>query len=109
MACGKQPAYRYTSTFTEGAQAKISCPCGIEVVGDRTESAINQWVGLQNGILRFYREHLTSIDGRFLRRNWERVRQAAEYLISKDGNGDGVIEGAQPNTLDAAWFGKRIR
>jgi uncharacterized protein (DUF608 family) len=57
-------------------------------------------------ILRAYREHLASADGRFLDRLWPRVRQSLEYLIGLDTNGDGIIDGAQPNTLDAAWFGR---
>jgi len=57
-------------------------------------------------ILGVYREHQMSPDGSFLQRVWPKVKLAIEYMIRKDGNGDGIVEGAQPNTLDAAWFGK---
>ena len=57
-------------------------------------------------ILGVLREHQMSADDAFLRRLWPRVKQAIEYLIRKDGNADGMVEGAQPNTLDASWYGK---
>ncbi|MBN1420756.1 MAG: hypothetical protein JXP34_18440 [Planctomycetes bacterium] len=57
-------------------------------------------------VLRSYREHLMTADGAFLRRNWESIEKALGYLIRRDGNGDGIIEGAQHNTLDADWYGK---
>ncbi|MCD6332493.1 MAG: hypothetical protein J7L89_04395 [Bacteroidales bacterium] len=57
-------------------------------------------------ILGVYREHQMSTDDRFLKRIWPQVKKAMDYMIRKDANDDGVIEGAQPNTLDAAWYGK---
>jgi uncharacterized protein (DUF608 family) len=57
-------------------------------------------------ILGVYREHQMSGDNAFLTRLWPRVKKALEYMIRQDGNDDGVVEGAQPNTLDAAWYGK---
>ena len=57
-------------------------------------------------ILGCYREHQMTNDGVFLKRNWPKIKQAVQFLINLDGNGDGMIEGAQPNTLDAAWYGR---
>jgi uncharacterized protein (DUF608 family) len=56
-------------------------------------------------VLRAYREHQMSADDAFLKRNWPRVKKALEYLMEQDGNGDGILEGGQHNTLDSAWFG----
>ncbi|MHC4519085.1 MAG: GH116 family glycosyl hydrolase, partial [Planctomycetota bacterium] len=39
-------------------------------------------------------------------RIWPNVKRAMEYMIKADGNEDGMVEGAQANTLDAAWFGE---
>jgi uncharacterized protein (DUF608 family) len=56
-------------------------------------------------ILRALREHQMSTDDAFLKRNWPRIKKAMDWLIAKDGNGDGIIEGNQHNTLDTDWFG----
>ena len=56
-------------------------------------------------ILRALREHQMSADAKFLKRNWPKIKLATQWLISKDGNGDGIIEDKQHNTLDADWFG----
>lgn len=56
-------------------------------------------------ILRAYREHLTAADDEYLKATWPRIRQSIEYLIGCDGDANGIIEGEQYNTLDAAWFG----
>ena len=57
-------------------------------------------------ILGVLREHQMTADGAFLKRIWPKVKVAIDFLIRQDANDDGMIEGAQPNTLDAAWFGK---
>jgi non-lysosomal glucosylceramidase len=56
-------------------------------------------------ILRALREHQMSPDAAFLKRNWPQIKRATQWLIAKDGNGDGLIEGNQHNTLDTDWFG----
>ncbi|MEY4918639.1 MAG: hypothetical protein RL616_2552, partial [Verrucomicrobiota bacterium] len=64
-------------------------------------------VDSQSGyILRALREYQMSGDDKFLRRIWPKVKLAMEWLIKKDGNGDGLIESNQHNTLDTDWFGK---
>ena len=58
-------------------------------------------------ILRAYREHLMSPDNRFLMRNWSKIKKAMLFTINTwDKDRDGILEGPQPNTLDAAWYGK---
>ncbi len=57
-------------------------------------------------ILGMLREHQMSPDDQFLKRLWPKVKQSVEFLIRHDGNADGILEGSQPNTLDAAWYGK---
>jgi uncharacterized protein (DUF608 family) len=57
-------------------------------------------------ILRAYRDHQMSADSEFLRQNWGSIKKAIQYLIRQDGNGDGILKGAQHNTLDAAWYGE---
>jgi hypothetical protein len=56
-------------------------------------------------VLRALREHQMTSDDAWLMRNWPGIRQAIEWLIAKDGNGDGLIESNQHNTLDTDWFG----
>ena len=57
-------------------------------------------------VLRAYREHQMTADAAFLARNWPAIARALSYLIRQDGDGDGLLEGAQHNTLDADWYGR---
>lgn len=57
-------------------------------------------------ILRTYREHQMSPDNAFLTRVWPRVKKAARCIIDGDKNKDGLLEGAQYNTLDTVWYGE---
>ena len=57
-------------------------------------------------ILRTFREHQMSPDDQFLRRLWPKVRKSIEFLMSKDPNAEGIIQGPQHNTLDADWYGQ---
>lgn len=61
--------------------------------------------GHAGSILRTLREHQMSPDDAFLKRNWAKIKKAVEWLVAQDGNGDGLITCAQPNTLDADWYG----
>jgi hypothetical protein len=61
--------------------------------------------GLAGTIVRLYREHTMAADAGFLRRVWPRARKTLEFLMAEDRDGDGLLEGRQYNTLDAAWFG----
>jgi uncharacterized protein (DUF608 family) len=56
-------------------------------------------------ILRSLREHQMSADDAFLRRVWPGVKRAVLWLIAQDGDGDGILEGGQHNTLDTDWYG----
>ena len=64
-------------------------------------------VDAQSGyVLRALREHQMSADDKFLRRLWPKIKLAMEWLIKKDGDGNGLIESNQHNTLDTDWYGK---
>ena len=63
-------------------------------------------IDAQSGsILRALREHQMSADSKFLQRNWPNIKRATQWLINKDGDGDGLIRDNQHNTLDSDWFG----
>ncbi|HEV3355549.1 MAG TPA: GH116 family glycosyl hydrolase [Pseudonocardiaceae bacterium] len=76
-------------------------------IGNRAEADMGWATDGQCGtILRFYREHQMSPDDTFLTANWPRIKQAVNWVISHDTRHDGTLEGAQPNTLDATWYGE---
>ncbi|PAY17529.1 glucosylceramidase [Rhodopirellula sp. SM50] len=76
------------------------------IIGHRGEIHANPATDGQAGsILRAYREHQMSADSAFLKRIWSNVKKAVEYLIGEDGDGNGLLEGKQPHTLDASWYG----
>lgn len=77
------------------------------VIGFRGEFDRNLAVDAQSGfILRTYREHQMSPDDAFLKRVWPKVKKAFDPLLALDANRDGILEGAQMNTLDVPWFGQ---
>jgi uncharacterized protein (DUF608 family) len=65
------------------------------------------WAGDSQGgyVLKALREHQTSPDDAFLRRNWPNIRKATEFLIQQDANADGMLEGAQHQTYDENYYG----
>src|SRR5262249_50588985 len=45
-------------------------------------------------------------DDGYLKRVWSRAKKSLEYLIARDADGDGLLDGEQYNTLDASWYGQ---
>ncbi len=71
--------------------------------GNRASHADDGQCGRILGVLR---EHQMSPDRGFLSRLWSKVKKSLEFMLSRDPNQDGILDGAQPNTLDADWFGE---
>lgn len=71
--------------------------------GEGTGEAIDGQAGT---VLRILREHQMSKDNTFLKHNWPHIKKAVEFILNHDTNDDGIIDGPQPNTLDAAWYGE---
>lgn len=62
--------------------------------------------GQLGDILGVYREHLCSKDGEWLKTMWPKARRAMDATIAQwDSDEDGVLAGAQWNTLDGALGG----
>lgn len=61
--------------------------------------------GQAGTIVRTLREHQMSADGEFLKRVWPKTKKAVEFLLRMDAERQGLLEGGQPHTLDAEWFG----
>jgi non-lysosomal glucosylceramidase len=57
-------------------------------------------------IMRCYREHQMSADTSFLTRNWSNIKKMFDPLLSRDPDGEGILQGGQMNTLDQTWYGK---
>lgn len=57
-------------------------------------------------IMRMYREHKLSKDNTFLKTHYDKIKKSIQFIISEDKNQDGLLEGKQTNTLDAAWYGR---
>lgn len=56
-------------------------------------------------IIRVYREHQMSSNSEFLEQIWQKVKKSMQFIILQDNDKDGLLEGKQPHTLDAAWYG----
>lgn len=79
--------------------------CDDGKVGFRGESKAYAADGQCGTVLKIWREHQMSPDSEFLKRNWAKTRKVIDYLITQDGNADGIIENSQPNTYDIDFFG----
>lgn len=75
------------------------------IINHRGEGAGLAVDGQAGCILRVYREHQMSPDAAFLKPLWPKVKLAMEALVRMD-LGDGLLAGAQHNTLDQPWFGR---
>lgn len=85
----------------------LSFDAATGVIGYRGEFGRRFAVDGQAGtVLRIYREHQMSTDASFLRRNWEKIKKSFDPMFVLDPGSTGVMEGGQPNTLDAVWYGK---
>ncbi len=62
--------------------------------------------GQAGTILRILREHQMSADDRFLKKNWEKIKTAVQFVITQDRNKDGMEDTPLENTLDAVWDGE---
>jgi len=63
-------------------------------------------------VLEAYREHLDTTSGEWLHAHWPRIRKAMDFAIKQwDRDEDGILSGAQHNTLDvelggsSSWLG----
>lgn len=64
--------------------------------------------GQMGTIMKFYRDWQLSGDTEFLEANWPKVKSALSFAWIPggwDANVDGVMEGAQHNTMDIEYFG----
>jgi len=62
--------------------------------------------GQLGDVLGAYREHLCSQDGEWLASMWPKIKRTMEHTIATwDPNEDGVLAGAQHNTLDGSLGG----
>ena len=74
--------------------------------GNRAEHQPKHATDGQAGVIvRLWREHTLSPDLAYLKAIWPKVKLAIEFLLKEDVNEDGILTGAQHNTLDAAWYG----
>ena len=71
--------------------------------GEGTGPAVD---GQAGRIISAYREHTMAPDSSFLKKTWPGIKKATEFMLNHDTNKDGVLDGPQENTLDAAWFGQ---
>ena len=76
-------------------------------IGYRAENDLSSAVDGQAGvILRAYRDHQMSADSTFLAAIYGNLKVAMQWLIGLDLDANGILQGAQHNTLDADWHGK---
>lgn len=77
-------------------------------IGQRGEMVRNPADDGQAGIiLRTLLVHQTQADNQFLKRIYPQMKMGMNFLVNQhDADKDGILTGAQMNTLDAEWYGK---
>lgn len=75
-------------------------------IGGPERSAMD---GLFGCILKTYRMLLFTNDFEWFKRSYSRIRSMMKYIFDKcDPDGQGVIEGEQPNTYDISFYGRNL-
>lgn len=65
--------------------------------------------GLFGCILKTYRMLLTTNDFNWFKKAYPRIRKLMNYIFQEcDPDGQGVLEGEQPNTYDISFYGKNL-
>lgn len=73
----------------------------------RGKYGIDALDGTCGTIVRVLRESQMTTDYSFLAGIWDKVKRSMDFVIQKwDPEEDGILAGAQDNTLDEPWFGK---
>ena len=94
---------RFTREYVDFGVALDEKTGKIGFRGENTGPAVDGQCGRILGVCR---EHQMSADDKFLKRLWPQVKKALAFLMHHDSNSDGLLDGAQENTLDAAWYGE---
>ncbi|HEX4140952.1 MAG TPA: GH116 family glycosyl hydrolase, partial [Candidatus Methylacidiphilales bacterium] len=90
--------------LNSGPGGGLQADGGIHMRGNGGGPAVDGQAGI---ILRTYLVHRMSADNAYLTKNWDAVKKAMDFLIAqKDPAHTGIMEGAQANTLDSAWYGQ---
>jgi len=77
-----------------------------EPIGGPTNPALD---GMLGTVLKVYREVRQGAGSGWLDRMWPRVKRLVEHVTREwDPDGDGVLDGEQPNTYDIAFYGPNI-
>ncbi|MGH2558557.1 MAG: GH116 family glycosyl-hydrolase [Thermomicrobiales bacterium] len=75
-------------------------------IGGPTNPALD---GMLGTVLKTYREVRIGGDRAWLDRLWPRVEKLLSYILATwDEDGDGVLQGEQPNTYDIAFYGPNM-
>jgi non-lysosomal glucosylceramidase len=77
-----------------------------EPIGGPTNPALD---GMLGTVLKVYREARQGAGREWLERMWPRVKKLMLHIEEHwDSDGDGVLEGEQPNTYDIAFYGPNM-